>query len=466
MNLLFICTQIKTDGVAGVGSRVAMALIRTVQQSSGHFVPSNVKDADVDSCSDKISTSLPLLLREISQNVGVDLLVSTVRTHFFGRLGHSCSSDANVMVQPQARGVFMPMVQRIGSNISKKSAAAASSSGDEKPHVDIPMRLSAAAIILCAALRRPCNNFETWDKAISDALPIVLSLLDDVQSIHQATGALMFVSIIEAASTFEESAIPSFVDKFGQLITSSLESAIQMCGRGEPTVLTILCLAQSKWIGYLGLISRYRRASITPQEIHSMARKAASDMLVIIRMQAQTGGRDGNDERISGALAAGINPLLARLATFSEAASVEIARIGLSALLPVIGWSGMSLDIRSAQVAALAGLISLMNGAYPIMPHHGKKVMTEVLLLLDRADKDAVFLSNEEKADAANGQNDDMVVSTNVVRYVALYTAAFCLAICGDSAEVVLEHIENTQSRKELLSRCLEIRTASEQLGR
>ena len=415
-----------------------------------------------NNCSGNRTYSLRLLLRKISGNIGIDILASTTRAHFFGRL--SCSSDANAIVQPQDGGVFMPMVKRIGSNNHKRAAARAVSS-DEKPHIYIPMRLSAAAIILCAALPQHCNNFEMWDKAFSDALPIAMSLLDDIQSIHQAIGALIFASVIEAASSFELEVIPSFVLKFGSMVTSSLESAIQICGREEPTVLTIICLAQSKWINYLGLYSRNPDSAISPSEVQAMAHKAAADILIAVRKQAQTGGRDGSDERIAGALVAGINPLLAQLTSFPKAASVELARVGLSALLPLVGWSGMRLEVRSAQVSALVGLISLMNGAYPIMPHHGKKIMTEVFLLLDRADKDAAFLSNNKTAGMINGKNHDDEISTDATIKVALYAASVALTICGCSAETVLEHIESTQSsRKPLINRCFKIRATSGQL--
>ena len=156
-----------------------------------------------------------------------------------------------------------------------------------------------------------------------------------------------------------------------------------------------------------------------------------------------------------------------QLATFPEAASVEVARIGLSALLPSVGWRGMSSGTRTVELAARTSLISLMDGAYPVMPHHGGKIMTEVFLLLDRADKDARYLS-WNGATRSNGRdyNDDRV-STDAVRKVAVCAAAVALAICGDSAKAVLDHVESTQkSRKPLLDRCLEIRAASERLRR
>ena len=404
------------------------------------------------------------MLREISRNIGVGVLVSTVRAHFFGMPMYTSSLDANaITVQPNARGVFMPMIRRnCGSNENLKRASAASVTSDEKPHIEIPMRISAAAILLCAL------DSGAWDDAFSDTIPIALSLLDGVQSIHQAIGALIFISVVRAASSSKFDAIPSFVEGCSSLLTSSFEGAIRMVVREEPTVLTLVCLAQSKWIHFLGSLCTYNqgRAAVSASAVRTMARKSAGNLLIAIGKQVQAGGRGGNDERIAGAFIAGINPLLAQLADFPEAASVEIARAGLAAILPLVGWSGTALEVRSAQVVALAGLISLMNGSYPIMPHHGKKIMTEVFLLLDRSDKDAAFLRNNKAIDSIEGgEINDYEVSTDSTIKVALHSASIALALCGASAEVILDHIISSQSPKNaLIDRCLEIRTSAELL--
>ncbi|KAL9185464.1 hypothetical protein ACHAXT_003241 [Thalassiosira profunda] len=438
-----------TDGVTGTGSRVALSLLQTIHRSL--CGDQHSKEEQLDN-----PPSLRQLLGQLCQRIGVELLSSTVRAHFYGRLSAS-TSDA--IVDPKASCPFMPMIQRIGSDAIRPTAVTASSS-DEKTHIDIPMRASAAAIVFCAALDQPDSNFDQLDSAFSDALPVALTLLDDVQSIHQAIGALILVSVIESASKLEV-AIPAFVEKFGSVVTSSLETGVQMNSRGEPTVLAAICLAQSRWIRYLGSKSNNQRIAGLP-EASTLARKAASDVLIAISKQAQIGARDGNDERIAGALVAGVNPLLAQLAELPEAASIEVARVGLAPLLPSIGWSGTSLETRSVQIAATSGLISLMNGAYPVMPHHGKKIMTEVFLLLDRLDKDAEFLRNNAK-DGNRGTEDD-TVSTDVAAKVALHAAAVALAICGSGAEDVLQHVEATQTRKRVLERCSEIRTMSETL--
>ena len=85
--------------------------------------------------------------------------------------------------------------------------------------------------------------------------------------------------------------------------------------------------------------------------------------------------------------------------------------------------------------------------------------MTEVFLLLDRSDKDALYLNNNNK-----GSLDDKV-STEAISKVAVYTASIALAICGKNAEDILDHVEATQSSNDqLIKLCKEIRTLSKEL--
>jgi hypothetical protein len=397
---------------------------------------------------------LRLLLREISQNIGW-----RSRVDHFGRPMGTDSLDANAMTaQPRASGVFMPMIQRnMDSNDNRSRAAVVPATSNEKSHVEIPMRVSAAAIILCAI------GFEMRDDTYSDVIPVALSLLDNVQSIKVAVGALISISVIEAATySCKLGAIPSFVKKYGPVLTSLLEGAIRMVVCEEPTFLTLVCSAQSRWIRLLGrLCTRNQFTSAVPASaVSALARKSASDLLIAIGKQVRAGGGGGNDKRIAGAFVAGINPLLAQLADFPESASVEIARIGLAAmLLPLVGWSGIGLGVRSAQILALAGMISLMNGSYPVMSHNGKKIMTALFLLLDRADKDATYLHNSKETKLTEEEGlGDSVISTVVTSNVTLHSAAVALALCGGGAEDILNYIMTSQStKKQSIDRCLEI---------
>ena len=393
-----------------------------------------------------------LLLCEISQGIGAEILSSTIRAFFYGRLCFPISSPADVNVVSSSKGPFMPMIQRTGL---KAKPAAAQSSTKELPHVENKLRSSAAAIMFGAMYIQP---WDLLDNAFLDTIPIVLTLLDDVTPFNQAVGGLILLSVMKASHNLTD--IPSFVERFHIMLTRSLGTAIQLCGREDATMLAVLCLAQSRWFKLLRLYSLNVPISKSNDALSSAGlcltiRTAAAHVLDTVKKQTQSGRHDGGDVRISAALVAGMNPLLELLAEFPEAASTEIGRVGLSALLPLVGWRGMSLESRSIQIAALCGLIALMNGAYPIMSNHGTKVMVELVALLHRTRIDAEFLAKTPATRNCGQANDE--VSTLLARQLALYTAAIALIVCGKGAEDVLNHVESKKT-SEHVQMCQEIR--------
>jgi len=432
-----------TDGVSGVGSRTAMALLLTICKASCIITGSPAEEKEFTVGTETNSEKVPLLLRKIAHNIGTNVLAATARAQFFGRLEFPSTSPGQptgtISTKTNSIGPFMPMVTRIGT-VSKKSSSA--SKNDEKSYSDQPIRMNAAVIIFCLVYR-DIDKLTSCGKAFSYTLPVMLSLMDDVRSINQALGALMLLSFVEASSRIENNEIPSFIENSSSIITKSLENAIQLSSRQDATFLTTICLAHSEWLRLLfNWIPLASKSSLRPTTVHAWMSKAASDNLVAVRKQVQMGGKDKNDELIVGALVAGIDPLLADLASLPNAATIEIARVGLSAILPLIGWRGMSMESRSIQIAALAGLLSLLSGAYPIMTHHGTKIMTEVLILLDRSDKDAIFMRDNDQADKSSDKLRNDELSTESVVSVALHAAAATLVICDKGADTVLSHVQ------------------------
>ncbi|EJK50846.1 hypothetical protein THAOC_30048 [Thalassiosira oceanica] len=381
--------------------------------------------------------SLFSMLQNICRHVGVKKIASAARAHFFGRL-----VGKSVEIQPRQNGGFMPMIKRINDDSSGEDP-----NNREKPHIETPMRIPSAVVLLSAALSCPgSDDDDEMDTAYLDALPVGLSLLDDAQSLHQGLGASMLVSVCESACSQVEKGSLDFVSRYGQLIASVLEEEIRISGRDDPTILGTVCLASSKFVKLL--VSS--RCSVQGLSATSLARKFVIEMFNAITTQIHT-CQNGNNERISAVLAAGVNPILAQLATCREAASVEVARKGLSVLLPVIGWSGMDIDTRSAQAVALSSLVSLLVGAYPIMPRKGKQIMIEIILLLDRCTKDTAFLNDQDASGRSGSYTNDMRSATETIAEIARFSAAVCLAVCEDSAASILGHVESTQQRDELL---------------
>ncbi|KAK1740511.1 hypothetical protein QTG54_008606 [Skeletonema marinoi] len=432
--------------------RAAAAVLKQIHTASVIGLPSrmNVHDGNEHS-----STDILPLLQSISRHVGVQVITSTVRAFFYARLSYPSNSVSNVSdVASKPVGSYIPLVRRIGDEKRELE--------NQKPDVDTSdltkehnrFRVSAATLIFCAVLSQH-SSFKACDSALSDVIPVALTLLDDVQSFHQGLGAAIILSAIESLSPFEPdtASTPAFVAKFNPFLTSAFETAIRHSGREEAPLITAICFAQSKWIHYLSTLSQHPNCFVPQATANALARKATADMMHRVINQAQFGGRDGNDERIAGMLVAGINPLLALLANLPDAASIEITRVGLSALLPLIGWCGSSLESHAIHISSMTCMLSLMNGAYPIMTKHGGKILTEVMLLLDRSDKDAAYLS-ETNSDFPCGSDNH--TAANVTVKVALYCGAVSLIVCGESAEAVIQHVKSTNLQKPI-DRCREI---------
>jgi hypothetical protein len=173
------------------------------------------------------------------------------------------------------------------------------------------------------------------------------------------------------------------------------------------------------------------------------------------------------DHLVWGLLSGGIVPLLYDCACSAENAEcIEVGRLGLSALLPVIrGDSGYdslfrdnnnyfsgSLDVFvgndevdlkdpdkiksfalsvSVQMAALTALSNLLVAAHPIMPRHARKIICELV----------AFLRNMSTSAA----EDDVSSQRLTVQQLAFHTAAMAMVICGDPAIVILDGIAGSE---------------------
>ena len=119
-------------------------------------------------------------------------------------------------------------------------------------------------------------------------------------------------------------------------------------------------------------------------------------------------------------LVGGIIPALHRLAMLPDARGLEVARLGLSVLLPMS--TGELVDLRT-QYAATVALINLMVSGHPVMHHHGGKILCHLL----------VALSNRVA---------DESMENSALQHLTRYSAALCLLLCGPSAQKVIDAVE------------------------
>lgn len=126
-------------------------------------------------------------------------------------------------------------------------------------------------------------------------------------------------------------------------------------------------------------------------------------------------------------LVGAVIPSLQKLAKLEGARGIELGRVGLSVLLPMV--IDELVDIRT-RVGATMALINLMVAAYPIMPHHGGKILCHLLSALSfgLADNDS---SDESRAAGC----------------LMKHAAALCLVVCGSSARDILKDIETDKEK-------------------
>jgi hypothetical protein len=168
---------------------------------------------------------------------------------------------------------------------------------------------------------------------------------------------------------FGESGI-NFVNK----TLAVLDKAFQASQRQGPVVVAI-GQAQSRLFGMLqqgkmgiggnwDLETRNRRRKVTVAWLNALdlsVRRAASEPSHCWEL-----------------LVGGTIPLLLQHASDEgKADAMEFGRLALSALLPLTD-RDMAIEVRN-QVASVVALINLLFAAYPVMPHHGGKILCHLL---------------------------------------------------------------------------------------
>jgi len=147
---------------------------------------------------------------------------------------------------------------------------------------------------------------------------------------------------------------------------------------------------------------------------------------------------------------------------------MEMGRLGLKTLLPLIRWDSKARGSRRIQCASIACLISLMMGAYPIMERHGGKIMSELLACLGRAKRD---LDIDERLQDRHlkrhgdvvdiGEDMEDICATRHLLVVAVHAASIAHVLCGKRAEEVLEKVEGGHFDPALVLWCGAIRSGS-----
>lgn len=311
--------------------------------------------------------------------LGIVQVAEAVRSRFFGLdvLEHF-SSEAQSQTQ-----VFL------GRRIVKKS----------KPMEDIVYKSNPSVVHILLNFVRLVGyqDRKQTSELVCQIIPCCLELLDSTTTTHVALGASALTHLLKVLDQ-EDKAWRNMKDN----ILSMLKDASKVHRKG-PAVLSIgraqhLILQQSRDSGRI-------QASF------------CKEWFLTLHQTAVRSRSDASWEIIVGPLI----PLLHGMTTSSDAPGVEIGRLGLSALLPLI--AGEFVDLRT-QIAAMVALNNLMVAAHPIMPHHGGKIICHLLASHSRP------LADDTK-------------DVQCLRGMMGHTAAVCLVVCGTSAYAVIDAIES-----------------------
>jgi hypothetical protein len=224
---------------------------------------------------------------------------------------------------------------------------------------------------------------------LEHVLPICYALLD-ATSKHIAMGAAALLHLFHLMNGSSD---------FAEALLDVLERTCRTTREGPAVFL--VCLAQSRVFTILTHRKKERR-------------QATQYLLTVLERNSAI----RNDALLLGLLVGGIIPLLQQHAEEPEADALELGRLGLTTLLPLLQWDASP----ETQVAALVAFIHLMMGAYPVLPRHGGKVMCQLVACLGHATR-------------LGGQEICIIP-------MATTAAAVALVLCGERASVILDQVE------------------------
>ena len=258
-------------------------------------------------------------------------------------------------------------------------------------------------------------------QVLSEILPICYSLIDSSLASLVAIGSTALMVLLDACKETED------WKDFEDTIVSILEIASKTSS--DPVALGHVCLACSRTFERLPHRGKDRRRFIL-RFFQSVTYKM----------------RNRSDENgvLRGVIIGGLIPLLNQQTANAEA--MEVGRLGLRVLLPLLRWD-FGLSGRKVQVAAVVALTNLMVAAYPIMPHHGGKIVCELM---------ACWGHTKRNLQDARLEADEKELCV-VVLALATHASALALVFCGDPARRALEEVRTSKFEPVMVEHAAEV---------
>ena len=330
------------------------------------------------------------VLRRVCFRLEWQAVAKAVRAQFFGRE----DEDENIRSRPSNR----PQPRR---TYPLEIACALPT---EPPHRREHARIHAA-LLFVRIVEEPSH------RVLTEVLPFCYALIDSSVPSLVAMGCAALMALLSKCPYSND--WKEFEDNVISILDVTAKSS------ADPVSVGFVCLACSRAFEILKHRGKDRRR---------LTRRFLDLVMYRTRHQSDQSGM------LRSILIGGLIPLLKQQSANAEA--MELGRRGLQLFLPLLRWD-IGLSGRKVQVAALVALLNLMYAAYPIMPHHGEKIICEVVACRAHAHRlmvDDMGLDDEEEK--------DLCLTLLSLADSATMTA---LVLCGESATRTLTEIQGSQ---------------------
>jgi len=425
---------------------------------------------DISDAKDNNSPSLARVirdcLRELSSCNGKAALSKSIRAHFFGRDLASVAEDRLSTITTTTTRLHLGRTTTVPNDDREKA-------DDVKAFLNTPSRVHVVMHYL--SLLERDDLFAVQDLSAGDdnrsasfmleeLLPIIYELLSATASSHIGMGASALIRLLGMTLPTEDEKKVSITgheeilaakrdeflfDEFTGSLLPVLDLACKTCREGPAFVF--LSRAQSMLCYASFMFHQKNGDRLINRSVFVKHRRATTREFLTVLSKHNHKVSDP-DNLLWALLVGGIIPLLHQHATVPEAIgnvdAMEIGRLGLKALLPILRYSGgwCTSDMlaeeaplwkynssRKLLAPVVLALVHLLHAAYPIMPRHGGKIMSELLGLLGDLQR-----QNLSKIDPS---------LMNLVKDAA----GLALAICGERADQTLTDVATTNDDGEYI---------------
>jgi hypothetical protein len=367
--------------------------------------------------------------REFFRRWDAEALAKAVRAHFFGR---------DMVADPAAEMVARHQTRL---HLGKTVRYVPDPDVTQKPHLQVPSRV--VAVLHWMSMLSPEQFTEpVW----VELLPILYELLSGASYVLNGWGAVVVYRLVPLHDGTNDTFLASEQSETSiRNLLLMLHTIAKTCREGP-----VLAVAGTAYCRLLRLLSK-RHASEASQQ-----RRVATQHWLTVLYQNET--RASTHPSLILGLLTGAAQLLhdqVECNGANAADGLEVGRLGLSALLPLLVHDDAFLGLETGQntsacnntsdgmrLAALVALNNLMIAAYPIVPRHTGKILSHLLRTC------AELQQSSEAGNDANGVGDRTGKALRVdegkrLQHVALHVASTALVLCGEKGNVFLQRLEN-----------------------